>query len=673
MSVNIILSFNTDIPKDILPDFRDYLRREITGIDFNLQESSVLPGRLGLPWNEFFIHAAVVSVSEKLLSLALEPTIEGIAQKIGKVREKFMHEKELKKLDINGSITSGNGNRSFRITGENDFSYFKDPIYSIDPTHTHVLLVGCGKYNDKKIPKVPAVEENLKTFYELLTDKRYFGIPPTNVIVSLNDSYSVVKRLMYDVSRKPEIETFLLYFVGHGFSMGINKYFLAVSDTEKENDFVNSAIEQEFIKDNILSFSPAKQKIAIIDACYSGMLTLNSKNAYFDYQVEGSYILTSSSAEEVSFYHEKERYTYFTGALLQIVMNGVNNDRDSITLEDIYRETSAQMREKKLQQPTYKNGLNIKPSSFIISRNVAYSIENEILKLNLLMSQVKYEEAEVMVQRLMQKFPDEKQLKEKAVQISKDKIYNDFVHKGDTCYYTEKNYQKALEFYRQAAELKPDTQLHTKIQQSIQRASLKPSVSTNQSITPSNHSKPLDDDYEQLGGAPRDGSRQTATSSKKSGQSEPEPQDRINERMKKLRKWIVSTVAVFCAITFALIVGHYAGSPEGHKSEKDTLSTLKPKTPSTSEQPTPNAIVISELQTADDAFEQNDYESALKLYIKNEVFLDRDQLLSVGWIFENNKDLGKAKDYYQQASNRGSEKALNYLNNLQNSSLLSEH
>jgi len=465
MQATIELSFSTDTARELLPELRDELRREIPGIDFSLKEPAVLPGRMGVAWAEMFMHAAVISTSEVMLLSLLEPGMEGIAHKIKAVRDKFMRDKNLQKLDISGSVKAGDKRSSFKIAGDKEPQYFNDQPYSIDPDHTHVLLVGCGTYADNEISDIPPVEQNLRSLYELIIDKQYFGIPAENVVVSLDDSNHVIKKLLHQVSRRDGIETLFFYYVGHGFCSGSDDYYLAASNTEKDGDFINSGIEKDFIKDKILSQSPAKQKIAIVDACYSGYLTQSGATELFEREVKGSYVLTSSTADEVSFYDKSQPYTFFTGALLHTLRDGLKNESETLSLADLYTETVAEMKKRKLQQPTYKNGLNIAPGNFIISHNAAFSPEYELGRPDLLASKGMYKEAQYEYQRLLAKYPDNKELQAKALQFNNERMYSDFVNEGDRYFFQLKDYRNAADCYQKALGLRQDVALRDKLLQ----------------------------------------------------------------------------------------------------------------------------------------------------------------------------------------------------------------
>jgi len=59
--------------------------------------------------------------------------------------------------------------------------------------HTYVVLIGIGKYQDPQIKPRPFAEDDAKALYQLLTDKKYLGVPADNVKLLLGAPDPAVK------------------------------------------------------------------------------------------------------------------------------------------------------------------------------------------------------------------------------------------------------------------------------------------------------------------------------------------------------------------------------------------------------------------------------------------------------------------------------------------------
>ena len=90
-----------------------------------------------------------------------------------------------------------------------------------------------------------------------------------------------------------------------------------------------------------------------------------------DTDVKGTYILASSPGDEVSYFSKNGRNTYFTGALIDVLKNGIDNASEMLTLDDLYDYSKEHLNQKNFPHPIFKSELNIPPANF--NPAVAYS------------------------------------------------------------------------------------------------------------------------------------------------------------------------------------------------------------------------------------------------------------------------------------------------------------
>ncbi len=460
--INIELSLPKDIDHNTVFELKDYFKRTIPGFEFELKEQPPLPGRMGgdiIDWTQAILYASTVATVEIAVHESLEIVNEKIIKKIKEARDNFIREKSIKKLNIQGAIRYKSEKSNFKIE-ENKINYFSDKYFSIDTDRTYVLLVGCGTFtHHPQITNIPPIEENLKRVKELFIDPQYFGIPAYNITESKNDDSDTIQDLLYEISKKDNIETFIFYYAGHGFYTSMDTYFLAAKNTRKRGDNILGGINKNFIIQDILAQSPAKQKIAIIDACYSGIMAQGNGVEIFDNDVTGTYILASSNADSESFYETGKPYTFFTEALINTITSGVSEETDVITLDDLYTGTSKLLSKNNKQKPTSKSALNIDPARFVISSNPAFSMEKDCIRFEHLSKSGKYDEASVVLQRIKRHIDEEIRGK---VAILENDFISLLVKDGDE-ESAAKHYTKAILFYDRALKLKASEAIKEKI------------------------------------------------------------------------------------------------------------------------------------------------------------------------------------------------------------------
>ncbi|HEY4148366.1 MAG TPA: caspase family protein [Chitinophagaceae bacterium] len=438
-------------------DLRNYLREQMPGADFVLKEQPALPGQMGgliEPIINGLLHASSAIVFEEIYHNLLKPLYNGWL----KARKQASSE-----LQVMSSITNEGEKVHFveDSSGRTEIYNFK---YAIDTDKTFVLLIGSGKFSNDFNP-IPPVKGNLEDFYKLLTDKRHIGIPRENIVVSFNETHVEIQKQLLQAARRQDVQTLLIYFAGHGHRSDVKKLSLIASDTEKIGDEVIGGIDFDFISSRVLKNSVAKQKILILDTCHSGIATQGSDDLTANFDVKGSYILTSSPGDDVSYFQKDARHTYFTDALLEILQNGIDSSNDMLALEDLYDYTKEILTEKKFPQPNAKSELNIPPSGFFIARNPSFSGDKLKWKAYNLFRDGKLEDALDEFRLLLKRFPADEELRRQFEACEAELSFSRLVHEANALFYGQKNYQKAVVLYRKAYQLKKDAMVMEKIRQ----------------------------------------------------------------------------------------------------------------------------------------------------------------------------------------------------------------
>ncbi len=341
---------------------------------------------------------------------------------------------------------------NYSMNQDCDVKVFDNVNFALNVDKTHVLLVGASEF-DPVFPSIPPVKFNISDLKSLLTNKQIVGIPEKNIISLLNTSYVEVYENLEKINRVKDLETLIFYFAGHGHRTDLRKLFLITNDSRKVGSMILNAIDFDLLKEMLKSFS-AKQKIIILDACHSGVATQGNEELA-NINVLGSFIVASSPGDEVSYFHREKRNTFFTGELISVIKNGLSNEKEYISLSDVYESLSANLEEKKLPIPQQKNELNIPATNFYLAHNTKFSITSIVEKADSIFLTGDIEKALAEYEELRKRFPNNEEIKNKLSECENEVSFFDSLTKGDRCFF-KKEYQNALNSYEKALRIKKD-------------------------------------------------------------------------------------------------------------------------------------------------------------------------------------------------------------------------
>ena len=465
--VRIEIELHGAAAKEEIYDLRNYLKEKLPDANFVLKEQPPLPGQMSGGIVESLmgglVHAGAAISIEILYHSLIHPLLQSWKEK---------RKQAGSQLEIMSSLSDSNEKIHFLedSNGHTEVYNFK---YAIDTDKTYALLIGVGKFSNDFHP-IPPVKGNIEDLFRLLTDKKHIGLPRENVLVSFNESHVEIQKQLLQASRRPDVHTLIVYYAGHGHRSDVKKLSLIAADTEKIGDEVIGGIDFDFVSNKVMKSSSAKQKILILDTCHSGLATQGVDDLTQNFDVKGSYILSSSPADDVSYFEKNARHTYFTGALLDVLETGVDNTNDMLTLEDIYDYSKDVLIEKKFPIPNAKNELNIPPSSFFIARNPSFSSDKLKWRAYNLFRDGKLEEALDEFRSLLKRFPADEELRKKYEECENELSFSRLVNEANTFFYQKKDYSKAAALYHKAYRLKKDAMVMEKIRQCEQQPAAVP-------------------------------------------------------------------------------------------------------------------------------------------------------------------------------------------------------
>jgi hypothetical protein len=158
------------------------------------------------------------------------------------------------------------------------------------------------------------------------------GSPNFQALLMTSPSDTVTRSTLREAIEKlfaTDCEIALLYFSGHGF-VGSADGYIVTKDAKRYDEGIAMT---EILK--MANISPVKNKVIILDCCYSGTMgTPNIEAGGVAQLSEGLTVLTASRGSEVAM--EKGRGGVFTGLVVAALQGGAADLRGHITPGSIY-------------------------------------------------------------------------------------------------------------------------------------------------------------------------------------------------------------------------------------------------------------------------------------------------------------------------------------------------
>ncbi|MFF2189182.1 trypsin-like peptidase domain-containing protein [Streptomyces sp. NPDC058155] len=205
---------------------------------------------------------------------------------------------------------------------------------------SNVVLIGC--YGFTALEDLPAVRDNLIRLREVLTDVGVWGVPGDRVEVLDQPSgegqvVAAVKRAAAEAS-----DTLVVYYAGHGLldPEDSNDLYLALPESRKDDHHIDSAIRYDTLKRYIRS-SRARRKVVLLDCCYSaraiaGGMGSGAANLVHKADVDGTCLIAAARETALALAVPGEKYTAFTGVLLEFLERGVEGPQELLSMSMLY-------------------------------------------------------------------------------------------------------------------------------------------------------------------------------------------------------------------------------------------------------------------------------------------------------------------------------------------------
>jgi hypothetical protein len=205
----------------------------------------------------------------------------------------------------------------------------------------YALVIGIGKFRDPKIRPLQFAAKDGSDFAKLLTDPHYGNFAPANVTLLTDEGATraaILNAMQQIFLRAREDDLVVTFISSHGSPSAEEKGlagigYIVTYDTSIDTPWLDGLDYQDFAK--IASKLKARRKVLFLDTCFSGQaskrgekaltidgLGVDEKTARMFLSGEGSFIITSSKANERSWESEAIGNGYFTHYLIEAFKRG---------------------------------------------------------------------------------------------------------------------------------------------------------------------------------------------------------------------------------------------------------------------------------------------------------------------------------------------------------------
>lgn len=266
---------------------------------------------------------------------------------------------------IEVSVTNKNGIESYR----KPLYLYYNPIVAKIPT-TYFIGIGMNKYKVNEMNNLRYTLNDIRSVALELKNKLNSKI----VIDTLfNESFTqenidLIKKKLDKIDVNDRV---ILFYSGHG-KIGNDKNYYFPTSIMNHSDY--EIIEKTAISykkmESLLDNIPARNKLFLIDACYSGIFDKNDKLVLDDSKMTseiidelftyvgrgtGTTVITSSSGTETSHESRKYKHGYFTQSVLEALNKYKSLDVDILKKYIISRVPIISSEENQEQTPTVRS------------------------------------------------------------------------------------------------------------------------------------------------------------------------------------------------------------------------------------------------------------------------------------------------------------------------------
>lgn len=237
------------------------------------------------------------------------------------------------------------------------------------------LLVGVGRYDrEHELPALPTPGNDVEGLARILRNPERCGFASVTDIRD-PDSQRLCESVEELFASAGRDDLILFYFSGHGKLSPAGGLHLCATNTNGKTLIATSlplAMLNQFV-----NTKPVAQVVIVLDCCFSGAAASIFKGADIESLVtkdlgqgQGKYVITSSSASQVSRANPKDKYSLFTKWLIDGLESGASDvdENGAITIEELFRYAKTRTVQEEPGQVPQSFTYEIRPGNVIIGR-----------------------------------------------------------------------------------------------------------------------------------------------------------------------------------------------------------------------------------------------------------------------------------------------------------------
>ncbi|ROO86237.1 Hsp70 protein [Actinocorallia herbida] len=202
-----------------------------------------------------------------------------------------------------------------------------------DPRRTWAVLIGTGEYDHAgpSLPRIPAAAGNLADLRAALCSPLILGVPREQCLVVENPSTPDDLLNPVREAAGQDADLLLVYYTGHGLVSRhrLGELYLALRGTDPE--VVAGGVEFKHVGAEVAG-AGAASRILMLDCCFSAKATLDLVGATSRLFSKTGDLAIIGASERAARAPKGARNTAFTGTLLEVVREGVDDPSPYLTL-----------------------------------------------------------------------------------------------------------------------------------------------------------------------------------------------------------------------------------------------------------------------------------------------------------------------------------------------------
>jgi putative nucleotidyltransferase with HDIG domain len=226
------------------------------------------------------------------------------------------------------------------------------------------IILGAGRFQKASALDRTGFASSAEDFISYLLDEQLFSLPKENLLNLFDSTASPGDQLeqMCDFLDRfrdksdEEVNDIVLYYVGHGGFVGMNKEFFLAIATTKEGLQGSTAIRTGDLSSALRDHAGRARKYLILDCCFAasafaqfqdtGLSAVVSSQTLEPLPPKGTALLCSSGSRQVSLSPSGETHTMFSSALMEVLRKGEHSGLAAFSLDDVGRRVKELLRNR---------------------------------------------------------------------------------------------------------------------------------------------------------------------------------------------------------------------------------------------------------------------------------------------------------------------------------------